>query len=281
MAEIRARECSTAIPPPGTAVPVWNRRWRQICLKQDGFVILRMKRDLGSSVVLYLPHTALWLCTEGEHTTLDSPHHDGSLSMRAQTAPRYFPAGPRPSTILFVLMNTDTVPDNAACTHIIYTGARIMSFSAGSVTSGARTQHNFSATCALTTCRCDAQRSSSSGVQKNDSEGRLREEESQVQRERKGKERVIGRAQRPHSAIARLTLQSAQQHRVWEASLLTTFLGPTDSAVISTMREAGVRYHNEVQAADSARREQLGPPHVHVFGAMITSLITQTTQITP
>ena len=31
------------------------------------------------------------------------------------------------------------------------------------------------------------------------------------------------------SAMARLTLQSAQQHRVWEASLLTTYLGPTDS----------------------------------------------------
>ena len=83
------------------------------------------------------------------------------------------------------------------------------------------------------------------------------------------------------SAITRLTLQSAQQHRVWEASLLSTYLGPTDSDVIVAMREAGVRYHNEVQAADSARREQLGPPHVHVFGAMITALITQITRITP
>ena len=42
-----------------------------------------------------------------------------------------------------------------------------------------------------------------------------------------------------------------------------------------------LRYHNELQAADSARREQLGPPHVHVFGAMITALITQITRITP
>ena len=69
------------------------------------------------------------------------------------------------------------------------------------------------------------------------------------------------------------------RNTVWEASLLTTFLDPTESAIISTMLEAGVRYHNE--AVDSARREQRGPPHVHVFGAMITSLVTQITLITP
>ena len=83
------------------------------------------------------------------------------------------------------------------------------------------------------------------------------------------------------SAMARLTLQSAQQHMVWEASLLTTFLGPTDSAVITSMRESGVRYHQETQTSDAARRAQLGPPHVHVFGAMIGALVTQISTITP
>ena len=82
------------------------------------------------------------------------------------------------------------------------------------------------------------------------------------------------------SAMARLTLQSAQQHRVWEASLLTTYLGQTDSAVITSMRESGVRYHQETQTSDAARRAQLGPPHVHVFGAMIGALVTQISTIT-
>ena len=81
--------------------------------------------------------------------------------------------------------------------------------------------------------------------------------------------------------MARLTLQTAQQHRVWEASLLTTYMGPTDWAVITNMWESGVRYHHETQTSDAARRAQLGPPHVHVFGAMIVALVTQISTITP
>ena len=83
------------------------------------------------------------------------------------------------------------------------------------------------------------------------------------------------------SAMARLTLQSAQQHREWEASLLTTYLGPTDSGVTTSMREAGVRYHQEAQTSDAVCCAQLGPPHVRVFGAMSGALVTQISTITP
>ena len=196
-----------------------------------------------------------------------------------------------------------------------------MSFSAGSVTSGARTQHNFSTTRVRTTCLCHVPRSSSSSVpntpvsltharrrissKRHDhirqlrvassvpsgrdggrSDARTRSRKLQTQRlrrqlprrrkPRKGEGRGVAAssdALDDHitSAIARLTLQSRSN----------TECGPTDSAITTTMREAGVRYHNEVQAADSTRREQSGPPHVHVFGAMITSLVSQITQITP
>ena len=196
-----------------------------------------------------------------------------------------------------------------------------MSFSAGSVTSGARTQHNFSTTRVRTTCLCHVPRSSSSSVpntpvsltharrrissKRHDhirqlrvassvpsgrdggrSDARTRSRKLQTQRlrrqlprrrkPRKGEGRGVAAssdALDDHitSAIARLTLQSRSN----------TECGPTDSAITTTMREAGVRYHNEVQAADSTPREQSGPPHVHVFGAMITSLVSQITQITP
>ena len=65
------------------------------------------------------------------------------------------------------------------------------------------------------------------------------------------------------------------------ASLLTTYLGPTDSGVTTRMREAGMRYHRETQTPDAARRAQLGQPHVHLFGAMIGALVTQISTITP
>ena len=73
------------------------------------------------------------------------------------------------------------------------------------------------------------------------------------------------------SAFGRLTLQSAQQHRVWEASMLDTFLGPTDSAIITAMQEAGVRYHQETQNMRHSTPCSAGPPHVHVFGAMTSA----------
>ena len=79
-----------------------------------------------------------------------------------------------------------------------------------------------------------------------------------------------------------LTLQSAQQTQSMGSQSSVNVPGsPQTQRSSSPCGRAGVRYHNEVQAADSARREQLGPPHVHVFGAMITALITQITRITP
>ena len=98
----------------GPLFPRWNRRRRQRILNPAGSAILRTKRDLGP-----LRRCFCHIPCSGYATTLDSFYHDGSLSMCAQTAARYFPAGPRPSTTLFGLTNAATFPDNAACTHTL------------------------------------------------------------------------------------------------------------------------------------------------------------------
>ena len=46
-------------------------------------------------------------------------------------------------------------------------------------------------------------------------------------------------------AMARLTLQSAQQHKVWEAILLDTYLCSSTAPTILAAREAGRLYHLE------------------------------------
>ena len=71
------------------------------------------------------------------------------------------------------------------------------------------------------------------------------------------------------NAVARLTLQSAIQHRCWEAAMLQTLLIPSESPVLKAMREAGQQNHGEVQAADAQRKRDLGPPHIHVFAAFL------------
>ena len=78
----------------GPLYPRWNRRRMQRILNPAWSALAD---DARPGVGLFLPHSVLWLCTGGEHTTLDSFNHDGSLSMLARTA-AYFPAGPRPST---------------------------------------------------------------------------------------------------------------------------------------------------------------------------------------
>ena len=83
------------------------------------------------------------------------------------------------------------------------------------------------------------------------------------------------------ASIARLTLQGAQQHRTWEASLLDTFLLPTSSQTATSMKQAGRAYHQEVQSASAGRRAELGPPHVHVYRAMVVLLVTQMQAMSP
>ena len=64
--------------------------------------------------------------------------------------------------------------------------------------------------------------------------------------------------------------------------LISETMAPTDTAISTAMRETGVRYHQEVQQkTDTTRREQLGPPHDHVFEAIVASLVTQLTSVTP
>ena len=53
------------------------------------------------------------------------------------------------------------------------------------------------------------------------------------------------------------------------AALLQTLLIPSESPVVKAMREVGQQYHEEVQAADAQRRRDLGPPHIHVFAAVL------------
>ena len=56
----------------GPLYPRWTKRRRQRILNPAGYAILRTMRDQGSLAALFLPHSVLWLCTDGEHTTLDS-----------------------------------------------------------------------------------------------------------------------------------------------------------------------------------------------------------------
>ena len=83
------------------------------------------------------------------------------------------------------------------------------------------------------------------------------------------------------ASIARLTLQGAQQHRTWEASLLDTFLFPTSSQTATSMKQARRAYHQEVQSASAGRRAELGPPHVHIYCAMVASLVNQMQAMSP
>ena len=62
----------------------------------------------------------------------------------------------------------------------------------------------------------------------------------------KGKQRRPAMDDQVLASIARLTLQGAQQHRTWEASLLDTFLLPTSSQTATSMKQAGRAYHQEV-----------------------------------
>ena len=75
-------------------------------------------------------------------------------------------------------------------------------------------------------------------------------------------------------AMARLTLQSTQQHKVWETSLLDTYLISSTAPTIIAAREAGRQYHLEIQSATAARRAELGPPHIHVHRALILTLVS-------
>ena len=97
----------------------------------------------------------------------------------------------------------------------------------------------------------------------------------------KGKRRRPAMDDQVLASIARLTLQGAQQHRTWEASLLDTFLLPTSSQTATWMKQAGRAYHQEVQSASAGRRAELGPPHVHVYRAMVVSLVTQMQAMSP
>ena len=59
-------ENSTATFAPGTAVPQMEQRGRrQRILNPAGSAILRTMRDQGSLAPLFLPHSVLWLCTDG------------------------------------------------------------------------------------------------------------------------------------------------------------------------------------------------------------------------
>ena len=90
------------------------------------------------------------------------------------------------------------------------------------------------------------------------------------QGEEKGRKgSVISHTRRPYPIGNRSAGSPVSaQHGVWEASLLETYLASTDSQVITAMRDAGQRCHQEAQTSDAARRAQLGKPHVHVFGAI-------------
>ena len=82
-------------------------------------------------------------------------------------------------------------------------------------------------------------------------------------------------------AMARLTVQSAQQHRVWEVSSLDTFLISSTAPTILAAKEAGRLYRLEIQSASAARRAEMGPPHVHVHRALIISLVSLLKAMTP
>ena len=97
----------------------------------------------------------------------------------------------------------------------------------------------------------------------------------------KGKQRRPAMDDHVLASIARLTLQGAQQHRTWEASLLDTFLLRTSSQTATSMKQAGRAYHQEVQSASAGRRAELGPPHVHIYRAMVASLVNQMQAMSP
>ena len=83
------------------------------------------------------------------------------------------------------------------------------------------------------------------------------------------------------ASIARPTLQGAQQHQTWEASLLDTFLLPTSSHTAISMKQAGRAYQQEVQSASAGRRAELGPPHAHIYRAVVVPLVTQMQAMSP
>ena len=68
------------------------------------------------------------------------------------------------------------------------------------------------------------------------------------------------------ASVVRLTLQGAQQHRTWEASLLDTFLLPTSSQTAVSMKEAGRAYHQAVQTERIGRptRRAAPPTRAHL-----------------
>ena len=47
------------------------------------------------------------------------------------------------------------------------------------------------------------------------------------------------------------------------------------------MKQAGRGYHQQVQSASAGRRAEMGPPQVHIYRAMVASLLTQMQAMSP